>query len=78
MTISSHPTCHHVLNGYPLVLQQGRYTNCCDAVLSCLMADLQACLGNLEIFPDLESKHASDLPPGTIPPAMLICPYCMA
>ena len=38
------------------------------------MAELQACLDNVEIFADLDGKHASDSPPATIPPALLVCP----
>ena len=33
-----------------------------DAVLLCLMAELQACLGNVKIFADLDGKRASVLP----------------
>jgi len=72
---SPRPTSHHVLNGCPVALQQGRYTYRHDAVLSCLMTELQACLPNVEIFADLEDKRASDSPPATIPPAILVSPY---
>jgi len=46
-----------------------------DAVLSCLMVELQACLDNVEIFADLDGKRASDSPPATIPPAVLVCSH---
>ena len=38
------------------------------------MAELQACLDNVEIFADLDGKRASDSPPATILPALLVCP----
>jgi len=44
-------------------------------MLSCLMADLQACLDDVEIFADLEGKRVSDSPPATIPPAILVCSH---
>jgi len=44
------PTCHHVLNDCPVALQQGRYTYHHDAVLSCLIAELLACLKVLLIW----------------------------
>ena len=61
---------NHVLNGCPVALQQGRFTFRHDAVLSCLMAELQkACLDGVEIFADLDGKRASEsgFPPATIP-----------
>jgi len=61
-----------VLNGCPVVLQQGRFTFRHDAVLSCLIVELQACLDNVEIFADLDGKRASDSPPAMIPPAVLV------
>ena len=64
-----------MLNGCSVALQQGRYTYCHDAVLSCLMAELQACLDSVETFVDLDDEHASDSPPATILPALLVCPY---
>jgi len=73
--LSPCPTSHRVLNGCPVALQQGRYNYHHDAVLSCLLAELQACLNNIEIFADLEDKCASDSPPTTIPPAILVSPY---
>jgi len=68
-----HPISHHVLNGCPVALQQGRYTYHHDAVLLCLIAELQTCLDNVTIFTDLDGKQlqASDSPPTTIPPAVL-------
>jgi len=72
---SPHPTSHHVLNGCPVALQQGRYIYRYDVVLSCLLAELQVCLTKVEIFADLEGKCASDSPPATIPPAILVSPY---
>ena len=57
-----------------VALQQGRFTFRHDAVLLCLMSELQACLDNVEIFADLDGKRASaDSPPATIPPAVLVC-----
>ena len=67
--------CVHVLNGCPVVLQQGQYTYRHDDVLSCLMTELQACLGNVEIFANLEGNRASDSPLATIPSAILVCPF---
>ena len=64
-----------MLNGCPVALQQGMYTYRHDAMLSCLLAELQACLTNVEIFADLDGKCASDLLPATIPPAILVSPY---
>ena len=64
-----------MLNGCPVALQQGRFTFRHDAVLSCLMAELQACLDDVEIFADLDGKRASDSPPATIPPAVLVCSH---
>ena len=52
-----------------------KYTYCHDVVLSYLMDELQACLVNVEIFADLDGKRASDSPPATILPALLVCPY---
>jgi len=60
LCLSPHPTCHHVLNGFPVALQQSRFIFRHDAVLSCLMAGLQACLDDVEIFADLDGKRASD------------------
>ena len=37
------------------------------------MAELQACLDSVEIFADSGGKHASDSPPVTIPPSLLVC-----
>jgi len=39
------------------------------------MAELQACLTNVEFFSNLEGKRASDSPPATIPPAIPVSPY---
>ncbi|XP_065907873.1 uncharacterized protein [Dysidea avara] len=75
LCLSPRPTCHHVLNGCPVALQQGRFTFRHDAVLLCLMSELQACLDNVEIFADLDGKRASDSPPATIPPAVLVCSH---
>ena len=72
---SPHPTFHHVLNGCPVAVQQGRYNYHHDVVLSCLLFELQSCLYNVEIFADLDGKRTSDSPPATIPPALLVCPY---
>ena len=49
----------------PVALQQGRFTFHHDAVLSCLMAEQQACLDDVEIFADLDGKRVSDSPPAT-------------
>ena len=64
-----------MLNGCPVALQQGRFTFRHDAVLSCLMSELQACLDNVEIFADLDGRRASDSPPATIPPTVLVCSH---
>ena len=37
------------------------------------MAELQACLDSVKIFADSDGKCASDSPPVTIPPALLVC-----
>ena len=39
------------------------------------MAELQACLDDVEIFADLDGKRASDSPPAAIPPAVLVCSH---
>ena len=75
LCLSPCPTCHHVLNGCLVALQQGRFTFRHDAVLSCLMAEQQACLDDVVIFADLDRKRASDFPPATIPPAVLVCSH---
>ena len=41
----------------------------------CPVALQQVCLTDVEIFADLEGKCASDSPPATIPPAILVSPY---
>jgi len=60
-----------VLNGCPVACQQGILIIMVLYYHICMMAELQACPDNVEIF----AKCASDLPPVTTPPAILVCRY---
>ena len=64
-----------MLNGCPVALKQGRYIYRHDAVLTCLISELQAAILDVRVYADVDGKHASDGSPATIPLTILVSSY---
>ena len=70
------PTTFHILNGCPVALEQDRYTWRHDSILQkkfLIVRDLRQQLPpELFLYCDLDGWRASDNPPATIPPKLLV------
>ena len=67
------PTTLHILNACPVSLSQGRYTWRHDSVLNKIILFLQQHLADQgKLYGDLDGFRATDNPPTTVPPNILI------
>ena len=65
----------HILNGCSVALEQGRYTWRHDCVLSTSTSILRSYLSTeTTIYADLPNQRATEHPPSTIPPSILVTP----
>ena len=65
------------MGGCPSALTQGHYTYRHNQVLGNLITELSKVLADqCRIYADLPGLRASDSPQATIPPSLLITPYC--
>jgi len=72
---NSRPTVAHILNGCPVALEQGRYTWRHDCVLSTITSALRRYIPTeTTIHADLPNLRATEHPPSTIPPSILVTP----
>ena len=72
---NSRPTVAHILNGCSVELEQGRYTWRHDCVLSTSTSILRSYLSTeTTIYADLPNQRATEHPPSTIPPSILVTP----
>ena len=72
---NSRPTVAHILNGCSVALEQGRYTWRHDCVLSTSTSMLRSYLSTeTTIYADLPNQRATEHPPSTIPPSILVTP----
>ena len=63
----------HILNACPVALNQGRYTWRHDSVLQKIVDHIKTYLDSDEnLYADLPNHRASDNPPATIPPEILV------
>ena len=70
---SSSPTTLHILNACPVSLNQGRYTWRHDSVLQKIVDHIKFHLDSEGVlYADLPNLRASDNPPATIPPEILV------
>ena len=72
---NTRPTTAHILNGCPIALEQGRYTWRHDCILSTLSSTIKDLIPEVAVFADLPNQRASEQPPSTIPPSILITPF---
>ena len=69
----SFPTSFHILNGCSVALDQERYTWRHDSVLLKLVQGLRGLLpAEFCLYSDLDGYRASDNPPATIPPGIVV------
>ena len=69
----SAPTIFHILNGCPVALDQDRYSWRHDSVLMKIVKGLKQLLPPVyNLYSDLDGCRASDNPPATIPPELLV------
>jgi len=72
---NSRPTVAHILNGCPVALEQGHYTWRHDCVLSTITSALRCYIPTETTkHADLPNLRATEHPPSTIPPSMLVTP----
>ena len=72
---NSRPTVAHILNGCPVAFEQGRYTWRHDCVLSTITSALRRYIPTeTTIHADLPNLRATEHPPSTIPPSILVTP----
>ena len=72
---NSRSTVAHVLNGCPVALEQGRYTWRHDCVLSTITSALRPYIPTeTTIYADLPNLRATEHPPSTIPPSIVVTP----
>ena len=69
------PTTAHILNGCPITLEQGRYTWRHDCILSTLSSTIEDLIPEVAVFADLPNQRASEQPPSTIAPSIVITPF---
>ena len=63
----------HILNACPVALNQGRYTWRHNSVLQKIVDHIKTYLDSDEnLYADLPNHRASDNPPATIPPEILV------
>jgi len=65
----------HILNGCSVALEQGRYTWHHDCILSTITSALRCHIpAETSIYADLPNLTATEHPPSTIPPSILVTP----
>ena len=76
---NTRPTIAHILGGCPVAFSQGRFTYRHDQVLHCIVSNLSGLLAEsqtIHVYADLPGMYASVSPQATIPPSLIITPYC--
>ena len=74
---SSQPTIAHILNGFPVALNQQHYTYRHNQVLSALATmptNAFVDCPSIQVFADLNNHQACEAPQATIPTSILITP----
>ena len=75
---SSRPTTAHVLGGCPVALSQERYTYRHDLVIQSLVDSfirVYIDLPYIRVYADLPNLRASESPPSTLPPNVIVTPF---
>jgi len=71
------PTTAHVLSGCLVALSQNRYIYRHNLVLRCLVSQFSSIFNSLpliRVYANLQNLRASESPPATIPPSVMVTP----